>query len=434
MTKARQFTVPFGDASISFRSPRGMALSLVEPQKVAPHVDPALEVQQALKAPLESPRISELAKPGARVCIVVPDATRPCPSPVILPVIIEELRVAGVSAQDITILIALGLHRATTPRERARLLGREIVRRFQVVDHRPLDPLEVVHLGHTDSGIPVVVNRRVAEADLVIALGVVEPHPFAGFSGGPKTVAIGAGGAAIIDRTHSPAMLDHPLVYSGSLEGNPFHHTVVQAAKMAGLKFVVNVVLDPEERVSALGAGDPVATFYHLAALSRQYFSVTIEQPFDAIIAGVGHSKGANLYQATRVARQLALGPRVAIKQGGIIAIAAPCPEGAGRGESERRFYKMLKEAQSPQTLVAQAKGRGFLGGQQAAYMLAKALIRCRVIMVGTEHPQKVKALHLEWAPDIETALEDIRRAVGDQARIGIMPHALSILPVVTQG
>lgn len=434
MSEAQQFALPFGKGSLSFHLPPTMTATLVEPKSAPSPLDVALEVRRALKAPIDSPPIAELASPGARVCIVVPDVTRACPRHLILPAVIEELESAGVATQDVTILIALGMHRPTTIKEREQMLGRVMVRRFPVVDHRPLDSKEVVRLGQTDDGIPIVVNRRVAESDLVIAIGVVEPHPHAGFSGGPKTVAIGAGGAAFIDRTHSPKMIDHPLAYLGNVEGSPFHQALAQAAKMAGLKFVVNVVLDHEEHVAALAAGEPLATLHHLIPLARELCSATIEKPFDAIIAGVGHPKDANIYQVTRVPGNLALGPRPAVKPGGIIAIAASCPEGPGRGDSEKRFYKMMTQAASPQALVEQSQGRGFLGGEQGAYVLAKALLRCRVILVGTKDPPKVKALHMEWAPDMETALEIIGSQMGDRAHIGIMPHALSILPLVAQG
>ena len=167
--------------------------------------------------------LREQAHPGSRVCIVFTDITRASPDHLLIPPMLAELKQAGVRDEDITLLCGIGMHRPSTHEEKITKLGAEVVARYRVIDNEPQNPAALVDLGVTPGGVPVLLHRAVVEADLLIATGIVEPHQYAGYSGGRKTVAVGAAGEALIAHTHGPAFVDHPGTRLGRIEGNPFH-------------------------------------------------------------------------------------------------------------------------------------------------------------------------------------------------------------------
>jgi nickel-dependent lactate racemase len=312
-------------------------------------------------------------------------------------------------------------------------LGGEIPARYRVIDHAPRDQDRLVSLGKSRLGVPLWVNRLVAESDLVLATGLVEPHPHAGFSGGGKTVAIGAGGEETISVTHSPSMLDLPGVRVGSYAGNPFQKTVQESAQKAGLDFILNVVLDDEKRIIEIGAGEPKTAHQALVETAEQIYLVPVDGPFDIIIGGVGHPKDANLYQATRVAINMVFGPRPVVKKGGFVIIPARAEEGAGQGVGEERFFEMLGNAESLDAVIEFTRENGCQAGEQAAYIMAHTLKHTRVIIVGAECPETIEQLHMTATPTIEEAFDVAQSALGRQANVAVLPRGLLTLPLVPE-
>jgi nickel-dependent lactate racemase len=304
----------------------------VATSRAAPPLEAWRAIRDALRSPLGAPTLDGLAKRGDRVCIAVTDATRACPDRLLVPPICMALELAGVAKEDITILVATGLHRDSTPDEKQEKLGTDIVQRYKVIDHDARDPAWLQDLGAGPGGCPIVVNRRAYGADLIIATGVVEPHQYAGYSGGGKTLAIGCGGEATIAFTHGPQMLDQPATRLGRIEDNPFQAIVREAARRAGLRFVINVILDDNGQIIAIAAGAPEAVHDHLVSVGRDHYIAPIPHQYDAAIAGVGWPKDVNLYQATRAASYLHFAPTPPVREGGIIILPAPLPEGAGQG------------------------------------------------------------------------------------------------------
>ena len=285
------YTVPFGKGELTFELPGGMTGSVVVSKAVPPIVDVPAAVRGALADPINSPTLRELAEPGDRVCIVFTDITRASPDHLLVPPMLAELEAAGVSDEAITLLCGIGMHRPSTPEEKVAKLGAAVVERYRVVDNEPQNPAALVDLGTTESGIPLSVNRIAYEADLLIATGIVEPHQYAGYSGGRKTLAVGAAGEAMIAYTHGPQMVDHPGTRLGRIEGNPFHEAVTEAARRANLRFILNVVQDDHKRPVAVLAGEPEATFRELVKAARELYQVPILRQFDVAVAGVGYPK-----------------------------------------------------------------------------------------------------------------------------------------------
>lgn len=427
------FALPYGAEALTFRVPDGPFVARVEPAPASPVADPLEAVRSAVCRPLAGPSLRELARPGQRVCIVVTDATRPCPDSLIAPVLVEELLAAGVSEEDITFLVGVGMHRASTAAEKVAKLGPAIVSRFRVFDHDAQDRSGLVLLGvHDETGTPIWVNRLVAEADLVIATGVVEPHQFAGYSGGGKTAVIGAGGEETIAHSHGPALLDHPRTRLGNLDGNLFHALVREATRRLNLQFIVNVVLNHEDALVAVYAGEPEAVFAAAVARAREIYTVAVPGPWDAVVAGIARPKDVNLYQVSRAATYLVLGPEPVVRRGGVIVLAAEAPEGAGQGEGERTFLRLLRDAGDPARFIERARREGYGAGGQRAYLMAQVLVHCTVAVVGTRHPQVVRDLHMVPLRGPDDAWAFIAERCGPGARVLVVPHPLRTVPMLT--
>ena len=416
-------------------------VDVISSKPIEPLADLDRAVREALRSPLGSPPLRELAAETARrasgrparAVIAVTDLTRASPDALLVPALLDELNAGGIADQDVTVIVAVGLHRATSEAEKREKLG-GVVDRARVVDSDGRDPAKWADLGAIPPyGVPGFIQKTVKEADLVLATGVVEPHQYAGFSGGRKTVAIGCCGEPTITATHGMRFLEDPGVRLARLEGNPFHETVREIARRAGLRFCVNVVNDDRERAVAVAAGDPDAVLDHLAAVARYVYTRPIPKQYDIAIAGVGAPKDVNLYQASRAATYLRFAPVPVVREGGAIIVPAQLGEGAGEGAGEQRFLAALERAESPAAVVEAAR-RSFAGGEQRAVMVALTLQHCLVIVAASEAPEVVRLAKLRAAVDVEEALDIAYEHIGrpERASVLLVPRALHTLPVVT--
>lgn len=425
------YQVPFDKGELTFDLPPGWRGTVVESRRVTPVADVPATIAEAVSTPIDSPALRELPKPGDRVCIAFTDVTRASPDHLLVPPVLAELEAAGVRDGDITLLCAIGMHRPSTPTEKIAKLGQAVVDRYRVIDNEPQNRGALVDLGTTESGIPLSVNRVAYEADLLIATGIVEPHQYAGYSGGRKTLAVGAAGEDMIAYTHGPKMVDHFATRLGRIEGNPFHAAITEAARRAGLRFIVNVVLDDQKRVVFVRAGDPEAAFGELVAFAKGIYEVPVPKQYDVAVAGVGFPKDANLYQASRAASYLFFAPVPVVRPGGPFIIPAPCAEGAGDGVGEQRFLKAMQEAHDIRSILDDARQHGYPPGQQRAFVMAKVLEQNDVIFVGTEDPDLVRSAKFQAAPTMEAAFAMASHKLGDNVDALIVPHALLTLPIV---
>jgi nickel-dependent lactate racemase len=425
------YKVPYGKETLSFSLPPGMQVSQAFPKPVSPLSDEKSAVEKALANPVGTPPLQKLAQPGNRVCIVFTDITRSCPDELLVPPILSELKSAGITDDGITLLCGIGMHRPSTREEKIAKLGAEIVSRYRVIDNEPQNSAALVDLGTTASGVPVSQHRAVVEADLVIATGIVEPHQYAGYSGGRKTLAVGAAGEALIAHTHGPAFIDHPRTRLGRIEGNPFHEAITEAARRAGLRFIVNVVLDDDKRVLRVMAGDPEQAFQDLVAFARSVYEVPIPRQYDIAIGGVGFPKDSNLYQASRAPSYLFFAPTCVIRPGGYFIIPARCEEGAGSGVGEQRFLSAMRDTPDVQSILDDARKNGYPPGQQRAVVMAKVLEKSKVIIVGSECPDIVAACKMIPAATMDEAIRIAAKDTGVSCDVLIVPHAMLTLPVV---
>ena len=377
------------------------------------------EVACALAEPVAAEPLAQLARGARRVAIAVPDLSRLCPVADVLPPLVNELALAGVRDDDITVVVGCGLHRSTTTAEKATLVGSALAARLRIVDAQGLEQVSR-DLGATGDGTPVLISEPIANADLVITIGVVEPHLYAGFSGGVKGVSIGCAGEPTIAHTHRPAFIDQPGVVLGHLENNPFQETLREIAARTNLRYAVNLVMNEEGRAVQVAAGDPVRVQQTLAHAHKAAWLRAVPERFDVLIAGIHTPKSEGLYQASRAATYAGLAARPAIADGGLIIICADLPKAAGDGPGELNFADVLAAA-SPSDVIARGLREPLGPGGQRAFVVAKVLRRFRLVVHGCPRPDFLTPLGIGVAPDLQETLE------AEAARLGRRPRVLAV-------
>lgn len=421
---------PYGRGEMLWTPPADLQVVQIDRPEPEPLADPVAGVEAALDAPIDTPRLEELAASARTATIVFTDATRPCPDHLLVARLAARLNDAGIPDSRITLLVAIGMHRPSTPEEKLEKLGAELLRRFNVVDSSATDTGMQVDFGPTPDGMPAQVDRRAAEADLLIATGIVEPHQYAGFSGGWKTVAIGSAGAATITALHGMRYLEDPRVRLARTEGNPFLDATRWIGEKAGLRFVLNVALDSEHRIVQALAGHPESVHRRLAAWVGERAIATVDHAYDIVIGAAGHPKDSNLYQATRIPTYLCFGRRPVVREGGVILVPAACPEGAGQGPGERKFHDWLKYGGGPEAIIEKARREGYPAGGQRTVMVAWAQKVSRIAFIGAEDPALIRECGFESFPTLEEGVNWARATTGARELLAV-PRALTTLPEV---
>ena len=416
------------DAILGFDPPSEWRVDVAIREPVEPLEDPHASVAAALAEPLHAPPLTEMVEPGDQVCIAFTHPAVGSPEHILVPALLRELERAGIQDQDISLLCAGGLHGRTSHAERAALLGAEVVERYRVLDH---DVGEVIHLGQWNS-IPLTVHRCALEADLVIATGVVAPHLYAGYSGGAETVAIGCAGDATLEALYAPGFLYKSQVRPGQVRGNPFQEAMQMVAQRIGLRFILNVILDPNGKMVDVQAGDPFLVHQFLVFAASNLYNVTFSQAYDVVIAGIDPPHNKSLYEAVLAALFVGLAPDAAVRPGGVIIVPSRTPEAVGTGVNARNFFNALQGVRSLDTLITELLERGYRPGEARAFQLARLLESNEVIVVGSEFPELVEACHLHAATDMEAAIGQTRWLLGDDLDVLVIPHALHTLPVPT--
>jgi len=410
-----RITLPFGRSRVAVEVPRANLLGIVEPRETAEVGQGAAQLGEALAQPVGSPRLCELARPGQKVVIITSDLTRPCPSATLLPPVLGELAAAGVAEHNVTIVVALGLHRAMTAAELSATVGPDVYRRLRVLNH---DPADTIRLGVTSRGTPVEILRPVVEADLRVCLGNLEFHYFVGYSGGAKAILPGCASQATVTANH--AMMVRPEATAGRLEGNPVRVDLEEGVALLGPTFILNVLVGDRGRVLGAVAGDVTAAHRQGCEMVAQRGKVAIPRRADiALVSAGGYPKDVNLYQAQKALDNA----ESAVRDGGIIILAAECPEGCGN----RTFEEWMTGGDSPQALLERIQKCFVLGGHKAA-AIAKVAQRVRILLVSPALAG-LRLAGLEHYPTVQAALAAALEALGAEAQIIALPHGGSVLP-----
>jgi len=413
--------LPYGKTDVCVRVPARNLLGTIEPKERQGAVDAKAEVERALKEPIGSKRLSEIAKPESKVAIVVDDATRKVPSEVLLLPVLAELNAAGVKDENVTVIFGCGTHRAVKPEEATALVGAEALKRVKAISH-DCRAADLVHVGTTKThGNKVYVNRVFAEADVKVLLGDVGFHYYAGYGGGRKSVLPAVCGEETIKHNH--AMLLHANARTGILEDNPVHRDMTEAARLAKVDFIVNVVENKKGEIVKAFAGDLEQAFMEAVKLVDEMYRITVDRRADILVVSAGgHPADMNLYQAYK-ALDNALD---AVKRGGVIILVAECPEGHGN----QVFYDWMTRLGDLKNVEHEVK-RNFVMGGHKAYYLLKALQNHQIILVSSLPDYYATSIFkLKTARAINDALAEALKIVGSASRVWAMPQGSYTLPI----
>ena len=417
-------TIPYGKSHLTCDIPcHGLLTSRIE--ELASEMTGLELVEEALEKPIGSVRLEELAK-GKNTCtIIISDHTRPVPSRDILPPMLKRLR-QGNPEIAITLLVATGFHRPTTTAELEAKLGPEIAGREKIVVHDAFDPDTNVDIGVLPSGARLVIDRAAVETDLLISEGFIEPHFFAGFSGGRKSVLPGVCDKTTVLGNHCGAFIASSFARTGILEGNPLHRDMVAAAELAKLQFIVNVVINDEKKTVAAFAGDFRQAHEAGVAFLRPYCQVKAV-PGDIVITSNGGAPlDQNIYQSVKGLTAA----EASAKEGAVLIMCADLADGTG-GEG---FYQSLKNCESPAAHFAQCAATPqdqTIPDQWESQILARILMKHRVIFVSRpEMEETLRDMKLDYAPDLPTAVAMAKADKGETAEITIIPNGISVMVI----
>ena len=374
-------------------------------------------VRYALQNPIGAPALRELVKPGQKIAIITSDISRPLPSYDVLPSVLDELYAAGCSADDITVVFALGSHRCHTEEEKRKLAGERAYREVRCVDS---DVNDCIHMGVTSAGTPVDIDRRVAEADFRICLGNIEFHYFAGYSGGAKAIMPGVSTRDAIQANHR--MMVSPDACAGKLEGNPLRADIEEAGAICGVHYIVNAVLDEHKHIVYAVAGDVTAAHrVGCAYLDRMYRKVIPQRADIVLVSQGGAPKDANLYQTQKALDNA----KHAVRKGGTVILIGACPEGFGSA----KFEQWLTSAPTAHSMVERI-GREFeLGGHKAA-AIGMVLEDADIDFVSEMDDELVRSIFLNPRPSAQAAFDAAMERYGADATVIAMPFGGATLPI----
>ena len=415
-------SIPYGKTHLVFDHPCQAVLTSKVDQLKSEKSGLQL-VEEAMASPIGSAKLSELAE-GKKTCtVIISDHTRPVPSRDILPPMLKALR-QGSPDIDITLLVATGFHRPTTLDELKAKLGEQIVGQEKIIVHDAFDPSTNVQIGILPSGAPLVIDRTAVETDLLISEGFIEPHFFAGFSGGRKSVLPGVSDKTTVLGNHCGEFIASGYARTGILENNPLHIDMVAAAEMAKLAFIVNVVIDDDKKTVAAFAGNFLEAHAAGVAFLRPYCEVKAV-PGDIVITSNGGAPlDQNIYQSVKGLTAA----EASAKEGAVLIMCADLADGTG-GEG---FYRSLKNCASPADHFAQCVAtpqNQTIPDQWESQILARILMKHRVIFVSRpEMEQTLLDMKLEYAKDLSTALAMAKADRGEQAQITVIPNGISVM------
>jgi len=396
------------------------------PRHVPGLADEQAALQAALRQPVGGPALRGRLKPDDQVVIVFSDLTRPMPNNRVLPALLHELDC--LPREQILLINALGTHRPNTPAELTAMLGAEIVDNYRIIQHNAFDPEQLVEVGTSRFGHRALVNRHYHEATFKILTGFIEPHFFAGFSGGPKAVLPGVAGIESIMANHNYAMLSDPAATWGRTEGNPVWEEIRQVAAMTGPDFLLNVTLNRRREITGVFAGDVWQAHRQGVEFARQVVMVPVAEPYDIVLTtNSGYPLDINLYQAVKgmsCAAQI-------VRPGGSIVIAAECREGIPDYGEYRRLVQEGGSVQGVLDLISQP---GFTCQDQW-----EAQLQARIQQVADVHvyssgltDEQIRDMLLTPCHRIEETLATLRAKYGPQARICVIPEGPQTIPYLT--
>ncbi len=408
----------FGTTVQTVEVPEKNVMGILHANQVEHELEGEDEVRRALRSPIGAPLIGEVVKPGEKIVIITSDITRPMPTYVVMPPLLDVLYEAGVKKEDITLVFALGSHRKHTEEEMKKLAGERAFNEIKCVDG---DASDCVHMGVTSHGTPVDIVRIVAEADRRICLGNIEYHYFAGYSGGAKAIMPGVSTKEAIQSNHSQMVKAEAC--AGRLEGNPVREDIEEAGAICGIDYIVNVVLDEHKHVIYAAAGDKVEAHRAACKFLDKIYKKEIPERADIVLVSQGGApKDLNLYQTQKALDNA----KHAVKKGGVVILIGSCKEGLGSDT----FEKWMTGAPTAHSMIERIQTDFQLGGHKAA-AIAMVLENADIYLVSDMEDDFVRSIFLEPKHSAQEALDSAFEKLGNDATVLAMPYGGSTLPCV---
>ncbi|HME54694.1 MAG TPA: nickel-dependent lactate racemase [Candidatus Lokiarchaeia archaeon] len=429
--------IAYGKSGLEINLPDSLNVTIANPEPEGPLDYPLSSIAGAIDAPIKSKMLNEiirekqalLGRDELSACIVVSDHTRPVPTSLLLPPLLERLELAGIATGNITILVGTGLHRASSLAEIDAMIGEDLASKYKVIIHDSKDKDALEFLGTSSRETPIWVNKVYLGADIKILTGYVDPHFFAGYAGGRKAIVPGIAGEETIAGNHSARNIDSLNARFTVLEGNPIHEDALEIAKQVGVDFIVNVCLDDQHRIVNVAAGDLEAAHDALVEHVRQTAVVHLDDYFDIVIVNNGgYPLDLNLYQAVK---SMNLG-ELAVKEGGTIIAVNEARDGFGSDE----FKAIIESESDPDEFTRKLLEKELrIDGQWQVQTLARAAKRAEILVVGSMPKAAFKnvKLGMKWAESVEKAVDQAVKKHGKQAKILILPAGPQLVPCVNE-
>ena len=418
--KSTEITLPYGDSFLKARIPSKNLAFILTTKDIKGLANESEAITSSLRNPIGCPPLLDNIQKGDKVVIMVTDNTRPCPDDRLLPPILAELE-EKIPGENITIIIALGLHPPLDRQELIKKLGKDIVENYNVINH---DVNQTVNIGKTSRGTFVDINRRVIEADFRISTGFIEPHFFAGFSGGRKSIAPGVFSARSAYHNHGYKMVEHPRVRAGILKGNPVHEDMVEQAKMAKLNFIVNVLLNKERQITHVFAGDPFQAHEAGCETARGIVGVKVPHMVDiTVTTNSGAPLDLDLYQTCKgmeTASQIT-------RDGGIIISASACNTGIG----PEIFREVHASVSSPEEVLQKIRREEPIGVQWQNQILARIQLKHNFYLFSCLADNLVRDMMILPVRSVEEGLAEAFKLLGNDAEVAVIPEGPVVLPLL---
>ncbi len=415
----KEYSLKYGKGYVKISLDPSLVAGELKIREAPVLTDPAAAIREAIRSPIASPPLREVAKPGETVCFIVNDPTRVANSDVFMPILLDELNAAGVPDKDMFIVFALGTHRDMTAEEMAAAVGPEVAKRVRMYNSNAKKD-EFVYFGTTSRGTPVWFNKLVADADRIVCTGSVVHHFFSGFGGGRKAMLPGVAKHETIRKNHS--MMFDPDAVIGRLEGNPVYHDQVEGAEMRRPDFLINVVLNEKFEFLGVFAGDYVKAHLDACKFVDSVYGTPVPEPADLVIATCGgYPKDINVYQLQKTMDN-AWG---AVRQGGVVIVLGECIEGSGSAVYE----ETMRKYRTPDDVEAALRANFEIGAHKA-YAVTRLMKKAEFILVSCLKPELAKTLLFTPAADIDEALALAFAKLGPKPRIILMPQGSITVPL----
>ncbi|HXJ59746.1 MAG TPA: nickel-dependent lactate racemase [Verrucomicrobiae bacterium] len=414
-------SLAYGQGTLTIDLPKERT-TVIAPSHTAGLPDERAGVLQALENPIGAKPLKDLIGPGQRVCISFTDLTRATPNDRIIPWLLQHL--SHVPRENITLLNQLGTHRPNTRAELEGLLTAEVVRDYRVLNHEPENPAAHVQLGTTRDGTPALINRHVVEADVRVITGFIEPHFFAGFSGGIKGICPGTAALQTVMSNHGARHIGDPNATFGVTRGNPLWEELRDIALRVGPSFMLNVTLNEQRQITNVFAGDILRAHEVGIEFVRRSAMQKVAAPFDVVVTtNSGYPLDLNLYQGVK---GMSAGARI-IKPGGTLILACECREGV---PAHSPLDKLLRSASSPEEILTRLATPGFVRPEQwQAQIQALVQRKARVLIHSSLPDDVVRACHLAPCPDLGAEVRRQLEAAGPEARLAVLPQGPLTIP-----